>query len=487
MNTLKFNDMDVVQVNEVTWMIPAVRNMRVPGKVYASRKMMEQIIKEDESLKQVINVATLPGIQKYSLAMPDIHWGYGFPIGGVAATDVDEGVISPGGVGYDINCGVRMVRTNLTHGELKPQLEKLVQSLFDHVPTGVGSHGAIAKLSKKEMNRVLEKGARWCVENGYGSENDLECTEENGCLTMADPEQVSNRARERGDTQLGTLGSGNHFLELQVVEEIFDTETAEALGLFPGQIVMMIHCGSRGLGHQVCDDYLKVLSHATQKYGIRLPDPQLACAPIRSPEGQRYLGAMAAAANFAWANRQVIMHQAKQSFLKTLGISERDLGFSLIYDVCHNIAKVETHDVDGAPKKVCVHRKGATRAFPPGHPLTPAKYRSVGQPVLIPGDMGRYSYIAVGQQPAMEESFGSSCHGAGRVKSRHKAKKEARGRDLLEEMRRMGVVVRARGMRTVAEEMPAAYKDVSQVVEVMHKAGISKKVAKMVPVGVIKG
>ncbi|RMF61463.1 MAG: RtcB family protein [Calditrichaeota bacterium] len=487
MKTLKYNDIDIVQENEVTWIIPAHKQMRVPGKVFASEKMLMQILKEDESLKQVINVATLPGIQKYSLAMPDIHWGYGFPIGGVAATDIEEGVISPGGVGYDINCGVRLIRTNLEYRDVKPYMEKLVESLFAHVPTGVGAHGAIPKLSKKELNQVLSKGARWCIERGYGSPEDLECTEENGCLTMADPAYVSNRARERGHNQLGTLGSGNHFLELQMVEEIYDAQAAEVLGLYPGQLVMMIHCGSRGLGHQICDDYLKVFSRVKEKYGIHLPDPQLACAPIQSEEGKHYLAAMAAAANFAWANRQVIMIQAKKSFLSTLGISEKELGFSLIYDVCHNIAKIEEHQVNGKTKKVCVHRKGATRAFPPGHPLTPAKYQSVGQPVLIPGDMGRYSFVAVGQPLAMEESFGSSCHGAGRVKSRHKAKKEARGRDLLKEMEQMGVVIRARGMRTVAEEMPAAYKDVSQVVDVMHKAKISKKVAKLVPVGVIKG
>lgn len=487
MATLKYNDFDIEQLSEVSWQIPPRKGMRVPGKIYADRKMMETIIREDESIQQVINVAMLPGIQKYSIAMPDIHWGYGFPIGGVAATDLEEGVISPGGVGYDINCGVRLVRTNLAHDELRKKMELLVQSLFRHVPTGVGSSGAIKKVSSKEMDRILSRGAGWCVERGYGMPEDLEHTEEQGCLESAAPEFVSERAKERGYTQVGSLGSGNHFLELEMVSEIYDIAAAEVLGLFPGQVVMMIHCGSRGLGHQVCEDHLRLLGAAGRKYGIELPDRQLACAPIRSEEGQRYLGAMAAAANFAWANRQVIMHQAKKSFLETLGISERDLGFRLIYDVCHNIAKIETHDVDGAERQVCVHRKGATRAFPPGHPLTPAHYREIGQPVLIPGDMGRYSFVSLGQQASMLESFGSSCHGAGRVMSRHKAKKEGRGRNLLEEMRKMGVVVQARGMRTVAEEMPHAYKDVSTVVDVMHKAGISKKVAKLVPVGVIKG
>ncbi len=487
MKTLKYNDIDIQQINDVTWLIPPQKGMRVPGKVYADRKMMMQILKEDESLKQVINVAMLPGIQKYSIAMPDIHWGYGFPIGGVAATDVDEGVISPGGVGYDINCGVRLVRTDLKLRDVQKSLEKLVNSLFQNVPTGVGASGAIKKLSKKEMNNLLKNGSNWCLERGFASPADLDRPEENGCLKSADPDTVSERAKERGYDQVGTLGSGNHFLELEKVAEIYDESAAETLGLFPGQLVMMIHCGSRGLGHQVCDDNLRVMGKAMEKYRIELPDRQLACAPIQSPEGKWYLGAMAAAANFAWANRQVIQHQAKKSFLETLHLSERDLGFRLVYDVCHNIAKMEEHDIDGKLKTVCVHRKGATRAFPPNHPLTPQRYKSVGQPVLIPGDMGRYSFVSVGQQPSMLESFGSSCHGAGRVQSRSKAKKMGRGRNLLKEMHDMGVVVQARGMRTVAEEMPYAYKDVSQVVDVMHQAGISKKVAKLVPVGVIKG
>ncbi len=487
MVTLHYQDIEIRQISEVTWLIPPVRGMRVPGKIFADRRMMEKILAEAESLKQVINVAMLPGIRKYSLAMPDIHWGYGFPIGGVAATDLEEGVVSPGGVGYDINCGVRLVRTRLSYPDVKPYLEQLVQNLFRDVPTGVGAAGAIGKLGKKEMNKLLRMGSRWCLERGYASEADLECTEEGGALASAQPEDVSARARERGADQVGTLGSGNHFLEVQVVEDIYDAPAAETLGLFPGQVVVMIHCGSRGLGHQVCDDYLRILSRAAHRYGIQLPDRQLACAPIQSEEGRQYLGAMAAAANFAWANRQVIMHLARNSFLRTLGVSPRDLGFSLLYDVCHNIAKIEEHRIDGQVEKVCVHRKGATRAFPPGHPLTPAPYREVGQPVLIPGDMGRYSFVAVGQAAAMEESFGSSCHGAGRVMSRSKAKKAGKGRDLLGEMRKRGVVVQARGMRTVAEEMPEAYKDVSEVVEVMHRAGISKKVAKLTPIGVIKG
>ncbi len=487
MATLTYRGVAIQQLNEVTWEIPPVNNMRVPGRIYASRKMMEAIIHEDEAIRQVMNVATLPGIQKYSIAMPDIHWGYGFPIGGVAATDWQEGVISPGGVGYDINCGVRVARTGLHYQDIEPRIEKLVQILFKNVPTGVGSAGAIPKLKQKEMQQVLDRGAHWAVAQGFGTPEDLEHTEENGRLEWANPDKVSKRAIERGQSQIGTLGSGNHFLEVQVVDEIYDASAAKALGLFLGQVVVMIHCGSRGLGHQVCEDYLRIFNTAVHKYGIQLPDRQLACAPIQSKEGQDYLGAMAAAANFAWANRQVIMHLTKNSFISALGVSEKDLDFHLVYDVCHNIAKIEEHQVDGETRKVCVHRKGATRAFAPHHPLTPAVYRNVGQPVIVPGDMGRYSFIAVGTQKAMEETFGSTCHGAGRVKSRHQALKEGKGKDLIGEMRKRGVVVQARGMRTVAEEMPWAYKDVSEVVDVMHKAGISKKVAKLRPVGVIKG
>jgi len=485
--TLTYQNVNINQIEEFVWEVPRHGNMSVPGRIYASRKMMESIIGEEESIKQVINVAMLPGIQKYSLAMPDIHWGYGFPIGGVAATDLEEGVISPGGVGYDINCGVRLARTNLKQKEVTNRMQEIVKSLFAHVPTGVGSSGALKKLNKDEIRNVLKIGANWAVKNGFGVSVDLDHTEEKGCLKNANPDSVSNRAIERGQNQVGTLGSGNHFLEVQVVDEIYDEKAASAFGLFPTQVVIMIHCGSRGLGHQVCDDYLRVLSNATSKYQIHLPDRQLACAPIQSTEGSDYLGAMSAAANFAWANRQVIMELAKRSLLKSLSISERELGFSLVYDVCHNIAKIEEHRTNGTTKKVCVHRKGATRAFPAGHPLTPDSYRHIGQPVLVPGDMGRYSFVAVGCQKAMEDTFGSTCHGAGRQQSRRKALKAGKGRDLIAEMEKLGVVVHARGMRTVAEEMPEAYKDVSMVVEAMHKSGISKKVAKLRPIGVIKG
>lgn len=478
---------ELIPINDFVWEIPVQGGMKVPGRIYASRKMIEKYLQNDESVKQVVNVAHLPGIQKYSLAMPDIHWGYGFPIGGVAATDVQEGVISPGGVGYDINCGIRLVRTNLTLEQVEPRLQKLVDNLFHHIPTGVGSSGAIRKLSPKEIKKILLKGAAWAVENGFGEENDLRLTEENGCLPGADPDAVSARAIERGLDQAGTLGSGNHFLEVQLVEEIYDEKIAAVFGLFKGQITITIHTGSRGLGYQVCDDYLKILVGAIHKYGLVLPDKQLACAPIQSKEGKDYLGAMAAAANFAWNNRQTIMALAKNTFMQTFNMSAQDLGFQLVYDVSHNIAKIEEHEIDGQKKKVCVHRKGATRAFPANSPQIPEKYRAVGQPVLVPGDMGRYSFVAVGTDQAMDDTFGSTCHGAGRVQSRHQALKSVRGSDVVAELRKKGIIIQAKGMRTIAEEMPHAYKDVAEVVDVMHQSGISRKVAKLRPLGVIKG
>ena len=480
---MQINGYEINPIHDYLWEIPRQGGMKVPGRIYISQKMFQSFLKNDESIKQVINVAHLPGIQKYSLAMPDIHWGYGFPIGGVAATEVNEGVISPGGVGYDINCGVRLARTGLEYQAISKRIQTLVTDLFNTVPSGVGSSGAIHKLSAKELKKVLTKGSGWAVENGFGEAEDLTFTEENGCLSMANPDAVSKRAIERGLDQAGTLGAGNHFLEVDVVEKIFDSRAAGAFGLFEGQIVLQLHSGSRGLGYQVCDDYLKILVQAIPRFGFSLPDRQLACAPIRSDEGQRYLGAMAAAANFAWNNRQIMMSLAKKVFMKTLHLSDRDLDFHLIYDVCHNIAKIEEH----GGKKVCVHRKGATRAFPPGHPSLPEKYRAVGQPVLVPGDMGRYSYVAVGTSRAMEETFGSSCHGAGRVQSRRQALKTGKGKDLIGDLSKRGVFIQAKGMRTVAEEMPYAYKDVADVIGVMHHAGISRKVARLKPLGVIKG
>ncbi|MBE0644628.1 MAG: RtcB family protein [Bacteroidetes bacterium] len=474
------------QVNETLWEIPKTGGMRVPGRIYASRKMMDGI-EQDQSLQQVANVAHLPGIVKYSLAMPDIHWGYGFPIGGVCATHRDDGVVSPGGVGYDINCGVRLIGTSLTAEQVRPRIRALVSNLFKHVPTGVGASKAIPRLSQAELRSVATDGARWAVEHGFGTTAQLDRIEEHGCLAGADTQAVDERPWQRGADQLGTLGSGNHFLEIGVVEEIYHDTAARTFGLHKGGIVAMIHCGSRGFGYQVCDDYLKVTLHATEKYGISIPDRQLACAPINSGEGRAYLGAMRCAANYAFANRQVIMHLAEQSFMETFALSQRELGFNLIYDICHNIAKFETHEVDGKKIDVCMHRKGATRAFGPGNENIPVEYRGVGQPVLIPGDMGRYSFLCVGTDRAMKETFGSSCHGAGRHMSRKKAMAESKGHDMIRELHDRGVEIQATGMRTIAEEMPHAYKDVADVVNVMHDAGITLKVAKFKPLGVIKG
>lgn len=476
------------RVDDFCWEIPRRAGMRVPGRIFASEALIADI-EHDKSAQQVANVAYLPGIVGASLAMPDIHWGYGFPIGGVAATDpAADGVISPGGVGYDINCGVRVLRTNLVVDDLKDRLPRLVDALFAAVPTGVGSSNAIKPLSVAEMRKVLTDGAEHIVgERGMGDARDLSHTEENGRLAGADPDEVSDRAIERGRRQLGTLGSGNHFLELGVVDATYAEGAASALEVEEGTVCVLIHCGSRGLGYQVCDDYLSVMNRAVVRYGIELPDRQLCCAPIESPEGRSYLGAMACAANYAWANRQTITQLARRAFMETLDIGPRDLGMRLIYDVCHNVAKFEEHEVDGVRKQLCVHRKGATRAFPAGDPRIPEGLRAIGQPVLVPGDMGRYSYVLIGAPGAMRDTFGSTCHGAGRVMSRAQAKRESRGRDLFAEMADHGVVVRAAGTRTVAEEMPYAYKDVADVVEVMAGAGVSDKVFRLKPVGVIKG
>lgn len=481
------NGITLNNIRDNLWEIPKGGKMRVPGRIYISQEMLEKSMTDDDALKQVVNVAHLPGIEKYSLAMPDIHWGYGFPIGGVAATNLDEGVISPGGVGYDINCGVRLATTSLFVDDVQPKLQALITKLFQNIPTGVGASGAIRKLLKSDLKNVLQKGSVWAMENDLGTQNDIVFTEENGTLRGADFSVVSERALERGADQLGTLGSGNHFLEVDVVDEIYDAIAADAFGLSLNQIVIQIHTGSRGLGYQVCDDFLKVLQSASKKYGFDLPDKQLACAPIKSQEGQDYLAAMQAAANFAWNNRQVIMHLAKKSFKEVFGLTDSQLKFQLVYDVCHNIAKIEKHKIGDEEKEVCVHRKGATRAFAPGSNQIPTKYKQVGQPVLIPGDMGRYSFVAVGTEKAMQETFGSSCHGAGRNLSRHKAMKVAKGRNLLDELEKKGIVIQAKGYKTIAEEMPDAYKDVANVVDVMHHEGITKKVAKLRPIGVIKG
>lgn len=460
--------------------------MLVDGIIIAGEKLLKSI-RQDKALEQVANVAFLPGIVKASFAMPDIHWGYGFAIGGVAATDIEAGgVISPGGVGFDINCGVRLVKTNLRYDEIKDRIEKIVARLFSDVPAGLGSKGDI-RVSAKEERQILVKGARWCVEQGYGVEADLEATEENGEIKGADPSGVSDRAYERGKAQSGTLGSGNHFLEIQAVEQVFDRGAADRLGVSEGQVVLMIHSGSRGFGYQVCDEYAKGMIKALAKYNINVPDRQLACAPVNSPEGKAYLGAMRCAANYAWANRQNLMHLARGSFEKIFGRSWQDLGMDLIYDVAHNIAKIEKHKVGGKEKLLCVHRKGATRAFGPGSPGIPAQYEDIGQPVIIPGDMGRNSYLLAGTQRAMEETFGSTCHGAGRLMSRHEAKRTVNFSELINRLKAKGIVVMSSGRGTVVEEAPEAYKDVNEVVDVVHKAGISKKVCKMRPLGVIKG
>ncbi|MEE8471776.1 MAG: RtcB family protein [Dehalococcoidia bacterium] len=476
------------KVDDYRWEIPQSYKpgMRVPGLIYADKAMLD-LIGEEEAPEQVANVAFLPGIVGRSLAMPDLHWGYGFPIGGVAATRVEGGVISPGGVGFDINCGVRLLSTQLTEEEVRPRIRDLVAGLYNNVPSGLGVGGKL-RVDEREMDRVLVDGALWAIERGYGEKDDPPAIEEGGSMKGADPSRVSARAKKRGTPQLGTLGSGNHFLEVGAVEEIYDSATAKAFGIEAlGQVVLWVHTGSRGLGHQVCDEYVKSMVETVRKYGIDLPDRQLACAPFESPEGQAYFAAMASAANYAWANRQCITHWALEVFSEIFGKGRQDLGIHLIYDVAHNIAKIEQHVVDGQELKVVVHRKGATRAFPPHHPDLSPIYSEVGQPVLIPGDMGRYSYIAVGTEVAMMETFGSTCHGAGRVQSRTAAKRNLRGQDISQRLASRGITVMAGNRAALAEEASEAYKDVSHVVEITHQAGISRKVARTRPLGVIKG
>jgi len=444
------------------------------------------MLRKDQSLTQVANVATLPGIVKQSLAMPDIHWGYGFPIGGVAAFDLNEGIISPGGVGYDINCGCRLMTTRLSASEIRPLIKDLVSALFKNIPSGVGSTGRV-HLSKSDEAKVAVQGAAWAVKNGFGDSEDLERTEDHGTMAEADPSVLSERAIKRGKDQLGTLGSGNHFLEIQVVDQVYDPEKAGVFNIREGQITVFIHSGSRGFGYQICDDFLKEISKKAIKEKFELPDRQLACARLKSNLGKRYFAAMACAANYAWANRQILMHWAKETLLESLSISPGELGMKLLYDVCHNIAKKELHTVEGEQIMLCVHRKGATRSLPPGHRLLPEIYRKVGQPVLIPGDMGTYSYILAGTEGAMTQSFGSSCHGAGRLLSRSQATKKAQGRSIRGELEAKGIFVQSRGKKTLKEEMSDAYKDVSQVVEAVHGSGLACKVARLRPLGVIKG
>lgn len=477
--------MEIKKIDQYRWELAKTGDMRVPGIIYATESMLEGS-PQKEPLKQVANVATLPGIVKASFAMPDMHWGYGFPIGGVAAFDWESGIISPGGVGYDINCGVRLATTSLMEKEIRPKLEELVNILYQNIPSGIGSTGSI-KLSISDEKKVLKEGSRWVVKQGFGTKDDLEHTEDGGCMPNADPEVISKRALERGKKQLGTLGSGNHFLEIGVVETIYDEEVARVFGLFKGQVTLMLHSGSRGLGYQICDDFLSMMAKNVKKLGFSLPDRQLTCSMIQSEKGMGYYKAMACAANYAWANRQVLMHRAREVFYKVLGIGPKDLSMNLVYDVCHNIAKKEEHIVDGKKRMVCVHRKGATRSYPPGHEELCKPYRDTGQPVIIPGDMGTASYVLVGTQKAMEETFGSTCHGAGRVMSRKAAKKASKGRSIQRELEDKGIIVRWTGRSTLSEEMPDAYKDISGVVEVVHGAGISKKVARLRPIGVVKG
>jgi len=475
------------KVNDYLWEIPATGRMNAPVHIYADRPLLEHI-KSEDALKQAINVSCLPGITGPSLAMPDAHKGYGFPIGGVAAFDPSAGgVISPGGIGFDINCGVRMIGTALTAQRVRERIGKLVNALYAAVPAGVGSEGGIGQLKESDLRKVMLKGARWAVENGWGEEDDLLRTEDGGAMPGADPDEVSGRAVQRGRPQVGTLGSGNHFMEIDEVDEVFDAKTAATFGVGEGLIVLQIHCGSRGFGHQICSDYLKVMQGAARKYGIDLPDRQLACAPLGSPEAGSYYKAMAAAANFAWCNRQIIQALALQAFSRVFGTGRGGLGWRQIYDVCHNIAKFERHSCSGVEKTLCVHRKGATRAFAPGRPELPADYAETGQPVLIPGDMGTASYLLAGTKQADSRTWASTCHGAGRTMSRKSAIEDSRGRNLLQDMKDLGVIVRAHGKRTIAEEMPYAYKDVESVVNVMEGAGITRKIARLRPLGVVKG
>jgi len=475
------------RIDKYTWMIPkgAQPCMKVPSIIYADDFLIEKM-KQDLTLKQAANVACLHGIQKYSIVMPDGHQGYGFPIGGVAAMSVEEnGVISPGGVGYDINCGVRLLRTDLTVDEVRPRIKELVDTLYYNVPSGLGSTGKV-RLSIQELDQVLNEGVQWAVRRGYGWSEDPEYLEERGSWSLADASKVSRRAKERGRAQLGTLGSGNHFLEVQVVDKIFNEEIAKVLGLFEGQVVVMIHTGSRGLGHQVASDYLQIMERAMRKYGTIPPDRELASVPFNTPEAQDYVRAMAAAANFAWTNRQLITHWTRESFKKVFHRDPDVLGMRIVYDVAHNIAKLEEHVVDGKRKKLIVHRKGATRAFPPGHPEIPKKYQSVGQPVLIPGSMGTASYVLIGTKEGWR-SWYTAPHGAGRWMSRARAKRTKRYHEVVQELAQKGIYIRASNKATVVEEMPEAYKDVDRVARVAHEVGIGRLVARLRPIGVTKG
>ncbi len=475
------------QIDEHRWLIPRKGEMLVPGIVFSNENLIGSLGR-DQSLAQVANVAMLPGILKASLAMPDIHWGYGFPIGGVAAFDWDEGIVSPGGVGYDINCGCRLLATSLQADRVLPVMKDLIIAIYSGIPAGIGSTGAV-RLSRSDAAGVAVEGAAWAVRRGFGNPEDLEFTEDRGTMSGADPSVLSERAFNRGADQLGTLGSGNHFIEVQVVDTIYDAEAARAFGLRQNQVVVMIHTGSRGFGHQICDDFLKKMTSRAAKGGpgFKLPDRQLACARLKSDAGRQYLAAMACAANYAWANRQILTHKIREIIASTLDLRGPDSSIRLVYDICHNIAKKETHIADGHERVVCVHRKGATRSLAPGHPDLPSRYMKAGQPVLVPGDMGTASYVMAGARGAADHTFGSCCHGAGRSLSRTQAFKQARGRSIPEELEAAGVVAQSHGKRTLAEEMPDAYKNVSQVVSIVHEADLARKVARLRPLGVVKG
>jgi tRNA-splicing ligase RtcB len=479
---------DFTRVSEYVWELPAAYrdDMQVPARLYASDPIIEAAL-SDQSLEQLVNTATLPGLVQYALAMPDIHQGYGFPIGGVIASRTRDGVISPGGVGFDINCGVRVLASGLTYEEAEPHLPDLATALYQNCPSGVGKGGSTLKLSDKAFDRLLHQGAEWARKEGYATPEDVARTEESGQLRGADASKVSQRAWERGITQVGTLGAGNHFIEVDLIDQVFDEEAARAMGLTEGCIAAQIHCGSRGFGHQVCTDYVRAFQDSAHKYGIRLVDRQLMCAPFHSAEGQDYYQAMCAAANFAFVNRQVLAHLIRRSFEQVLAGQVSDWGLRQVYDIAHNMAKVEKHEVDGKPVEVVVHRKGATRAFGPGFEGLPAEYQPIGQPVLVPGSMGTASWVLVGTPGSMAQTFGSTCHGAGRTMSRSKAKKTIRGDKLRGELEESGISVRAGSMPGLAEEAPQAYKDVDEVVRVVSGAGIARKVARLVPVAVIKG
>jgi tRNA-splicing ligase RtcB (3'-phosphate/5'-hydroxy nucleic acid ligase) len=478
---------DLKRISDYEWEIPKSfrEDMRVPVRLFATRRMLEDVMK-DKSLDQAVNAATLPGLVGHVIVMPDMHQGYGFPIGAVAATRLPDGVISPGGIGYDINCGVRLLGSQISLDAARSHLDALATALNQHCPSGVGGKGAV-HISDTELEAVCRQGARWALKQGFATEADLRRTEESGCVDGADPGKVSKRARERGRPQLGSLGAGNHFIEIDLIEQVFDTTAASVMGLEQGNLAVQVHCGSRGFGHQVCTDYVEEFQGAVRRFGIHLADRELVCAPLDSPEGQSYLAAMRCAANYAFANRQILAHNARKAFEQVLAGKVKDWHLHQVYDICHNMGKIEMHVIDGERIKVCVHRKGATRAFGPGAPELPDEYKPIGQPVLVPGSMGTASWVLVGTQASMELSFGSTCHGAGRLMSRHEAKRNVRGDKLRQDLEADGIHIRAGSMAGLAEEAPQAYKDVDQVVEAVVGGGIAHKVARLHPLAVIKG